>query len=180
MAQVKMFGLRRTLAPVRAALSDAVHGAVMEAFAYPAEKRFHRFILLDDADFIYPRDRSDRYVIIELSVFEGRSAETKKRLIRKLYHRIPDATGIVPHDIEGDNLQDAPPRLGRPRPAWRRDRTQLHGRGLTPLRGAAPTRRVGGGRCTTPPCTGRAWHTFQARLCGKGAQPRGCYGPLPE
>ncbi len=100
MAQIKIFGLRRTLTPVRAALSDAIHAAIMAALAYPAEKRFHRFLALDEGDFIYPSDRSDRYIIIEISLFEGRSIEAKKALIKALYDRIPAATGIVPQDIE--------------------------------------------------------------------------------
>jgi len=100
MAQVKIYGLRSSFEPVRAALSDAIHGAVMEAFAYPAEKRFHRFIALDRADFIYPPDRSDRYTIIELSIFEGRSVTAKRHLIRQLYERVPEVTGITPQDIE--------------------------------------------------------------------------------
>lgn len=72
----------------------------MAAFAYPLEKKFHRFIMLDTADFIYPADRSDRYTIIEISIFEGRSVEAKKALIRDLYERIPRLTGITPRDIE--------------------------------------------------------------------------------
>jgi phenylpyruvate tautomerase PptA (4-oxalocrotonate tautomerase family) len=100
MAQVKIFGLTEPLRVQRTPLSDAIHAAVMSAFAYPVEKRFHRFIGLDRADFIYPADRSERYVIIEISIFEGRSVEAKKKLIRELYTRIPAATGISPHDIE--------------------------------------------------------------------------------
>ena len=100
MAQVKVFGLRSTLNPARAVLSDAIHRAVMEALAYPPEKRFHRFFCLDNGDFFYPPDRSDRYVIIEISMFEGRSPAAKKALIRALYQHIPDATGITPQDIE--------------------------------------------------------------------------------
>jgi phenylpyruvate tautomerase PptA (4-oxalocrotonate tautomerase family) len=99
-AQVKIFGLKDQLAPIRAALSEAIHGAVMAAFLYPPEKRFHRFIPLDAADFIYPADRSDRYVIIEISIFEGRSIEAKKSLIRQLFERVQAATGIAPQDVE--------------------------------------------------------------------------------
>ncbi|MBV8652954.1 MAG: tautomerase family protein [Alphaproteobacteria bacterium] len=100
MAQVKIYGLRRSLEKNRLALSQAIHSCVMEALAYPAEKRFHRFLALDDADFIYPADRSEYYTIIEISMFEGRSAEAKKLLIRRLNERIPELTGIRPQDIE--------------------------------------------------------------------------------
>ena len=100
MAQVIVYGLDAELSPIRASLSEAIHAAVMDALAYPPDKRFHRFIRLDREDFIVPADRSERYIIIEISLFEGRSVEAKKRLIRGLYDRIPAATGITLQDIE--------------------------------------------------------------------------------
>jgi phenylpyruvate tautomerase PptA (4-oxalocrotonate tautomerase family) len=100
MAQIKIFGVRRSLEKNRLALSQAIHSCVMEASVYPAEKKFHRFLPLDDADFIYPADRSEHYTIIEISMFEGRSVEAKKLLIRRLNERIPELTGISPQDIE--------------------------------------------------------------------------------
>lgn len=100
MAQVKIFGLQSNLEPIRKTLSDAIQRAVVEALAYPPEKRFHRFIALTPDDFFYPPDRSDRYLILEISIFEGRSVEAKKSLIRALYQYIGDATGITPNDIE--------------------------------------------------------------------------------
>ncbi len=100
MAQVTIFGVRERLGPVRTALSAAIHAAVMDALEYPPEKRFQRFIQLDPEDFLFPDDRTDRYTIIEISLFEGRSVEAKKRLIRELFRRIPEATGIGTADIE--------------------------------------------------------------------------------
>jgi phenylpyruvate tautomerase PptA (4-oxalocrotonate tautomerase family) len=99
-AQVKVFGHRAALDACKGALSDAIHGAVVKALAYPVEKRFHRFIGLDRGDFVHPADRSDRYVIIEISLFEGRSVKAKKALIRALYKRVSEATSITPQDIE--------------------------------------------------------------------------------
>lgn len=100
MAQVKIYGRSDMLPAWRAALSDAIHAAVMSALAYPPEKRFHRFIQLAPEDFIYPDDRSERYVIVEISMFEGRTAAAKKQLIRELFERIAGATDITPQDIE--------------------------------------------------------------------------------
>jgi phenylpyruvate tautomerase PptA (4-oxalocrotonate tautomerase family) len=100
MAQVKIFGLRRSLQNRRAAISQAIHSSVVEALEYPPEKKFHRFIALDEEDFIYPPDRSEHYIIIEISIFEGRSIEAKKMLIRLLYERIPRLCGISTQDIE--------------------------------------------------------------------------------
>ena len=100
MAQVTIYGLRGALENDRVALSEAIHASVMQAFEYPPEKKFHRFIALDKADFIYPPDRSDRYTIVEFSIFEGRSVDAKKLLIKLLYQRVPQLTGISPQDLE--------------------------------------------------------------------------------
>jgi phenylpyruvate tautomerase PptA (4-oxalocrotonate tautomerase family) len=100
MAQVKIFALRHSLENARAAISQAIHSSVMEAFEYPPEKKFHRFIAMDEEDFVYPQDRSERSIIIEISIFEGRSIEAKKMLIRLLYERIPQLSGISTQDIE--------------------------------------------------------------------------------
>ncbi|HMR34550.1 MAG TPA: tautomerase family protein [Geminicoccaceae bacterium] len=100
MAQIKIFARRATIERHRAALSDAIHKAVMQALAYPAEKRFHRFIGLEAEDFVHPADRSENYLIIEISLFEGRSAEAKKALIRGIFANVTEATGIAPQDVE--------------------------------------------------------------------------------
>jgi phenylpyruvate tautomerase PptA (4-oxalocrotonate tautomerase family) len=99
MAQVKIFA-QMALRAQQQALSDAIHQAVVAALHYPLEKRFHRFFWLGESDFIYPPDRSADYVIVEISMFEGRSVEAKKQLIRALYERISVATGISRADIE--------------------------------------------------------------------------------
>jgi 4-oxalocrotonate tautomerase family enzyme len=99
-AQIKIYGLRSALASRRKALSDAIHSSVIEALQFPPEKRFHRFIALDNEEFIYPPDRSHDYTIIEISMFEGRTTETKKELIRLLFANIADRAGISPTNIE--------------------------------------------------------------------------------
>ncbi|MET3451465.1 tautomerase family protein [Curtobacterium sp. 1544] len=100
MAQVIVYGRRSSIDARRQQLSDAIHGAVVAALDYPAEKRFHRFVGLDPADFVYPRDRGDDYTIIEVSMFEGRSADAKRALIRELFDRIAAEVGIAPHSVE--------------------------------------------------------------------------------
>lgn len=100
MAQVKIFGNRSFITEKRQQISDAVHMSVMDALSYPREKRFHRFIGLDDGDFIYPEGRSEQYVIIELSMFEGRTVDAKKNLIRTLFSMLDEKVGISPQDVE--------------------------------------------------------------------------------
>lgn len=100
MAQVKIHGLRSAVAPRRAAISDAIQRALVTAFGLPEDKRFQRFLLLDREDFVHPRDRTDDYLIVEISCFEGRSVETKKALIRQLFRELESAVGIAPQDVE--------------------------------------------------------------------------------
>lgn len=88
MAQIIVYGAAASLHRNRARLSDAIHGAVMTALAYPPEKRFHRFIALEPEDFVHPSDRGDDYTIIEISMFAGRSDGAKRQLIQELFDRI--------------------------------------------------------------------------------------------
>ncbi|ELW83289.1 TPA: tautomerase family protein [Acinetobacter nosocomialis] len=100
MSQVKIYANERTIIQYRELLSHAIHQALIEELKYPVEKRFQRFFSLKPENFIYPSDRSQHYVIIELSMFTGRSTETKKRLIQTLFRNIEQYCRITPQDIE--------------------------------------------------------------------------------
>lgn len=100
MAQIKIYGLRSHLDAHKAQLSDTIHGCVVEVLQFPQGKRAHRFIGLDPSDFYYPDGRTDAYTIIEISMFEGRAEETKKKLIHLLFERIEAEIGIAPSDVE--------------------------------------------------------------------------------
>lgn len=47
MAQVKIYGFKDQLAPRREALSRVIHACVVEALAFPPDKRAHRFFLME-------------------------------------------------------------------------------------------------------------------------------------
>ncbi len=101
MPQAKIYGLREHLAPAREAMSDAVNESISVAFSFPRERRLQRFFPMDREDFIYPpHERSERYTIIEIETFEGRSKDILKKLVREIYIRVPAATGIEPRDID--------------------------------------------------------------------------------
>jgi hypothetical protein len=100
MSQVKIYGLRAHLAPITGRLSDVLHSCVVDALQDPQDKRAHRFFPLEPTEFFYPARRSDRYTIIELSMFEGRSVEAKKKLIRLIFARFRSEFGISPMDVE--------------------------------------------------------------------------------
>jgi phenylpyruvate tautomerase PptA (4-oxalocrotonate tautomerase family) len=47
-----------------------------------------------------PGGRTEAYTIIEISMIEGRTSETKKKLIRLLFDRIQEQIGISHMDLE--------------------------------------------------------------------------------
>ena len=100
MAQIKIYGIREQLHPIREKLSEVLHECIMEAFHYPKEKKAHRFIYIEEDSFFYFEGRSNKHTILEISVFEGRSVEAKKLLHRLLFERFEKELGITPMDLE--------------------------------------------------------------------------------
>jgi phenylpyruvate tautomerase PptA (4-oxalocrotonate tautomerase family) len=100
MAQVKIYGIREKLAPLRSQLSDVIHPCVVQALQFPADKRAHRFFMMDKDDMIFPAGRTDAYTIIEITMIEGRSVAARKKLIRLLFDQIRDTVNIQHQDIE--------------------------------------------------------------------------------
>lgn len=100
MSQIKIYALSKTIELHRDNLSKAIHQALVKALNYPEEKRFQRFIPLEPENFIYPKDRTESYVIIEISMFEGRTKETKKAFIKTLFENISHSCSIDPCEVE--------------------------------------------------------------------------------
>lgn len=100
MAQIKIYGIKDTLNPIKRQLSDVIHACVMEALQFPADKRAHRFFPMEKEDFFYPAGRTDSYIIIEITMITGRTVEAKKKLVRLLFERIKAELGISHQDVE--------------------------------------------------------------------------------
>lgn len=100
MAQIKVYGMKEHLNPIKQALSEVIHACVVEALQFPPDKRAHRFFPLEKEDMYYPSGRTDAYTIIEISMITGRETATKKKLIRLLFDNIQEKLGITHQDIE--------------------------------------------------------------------------------
>lgn len=112
MPQAKIYGLREHLVPVREQVSQAVNDAISDAFQFPSERKLQRFFPMDPEDFRFPsHERSERYLIVEILTFEGRSTDTLKDLVRQIVRRVGELTGIEPRDIDVIIQQ-------QPRHAW--------------------------------------------------------------
>jgi len=107
MAQIKIYGIDTQLNPIKKELSQTIHRCVVEALQFPADKKFHRFFPMKTEDIYYPDNRSHAYTIIEITMIEGRTKETKKKLIALLFARIRAEIGIQAVDIE-ILIQEAP------------------------------------------------------------------------
>ena len=100
MSQIKIYAHKALIDKKRMLISDAIHQALITELAYPKEKKFQRFIPLQADNFIYPDDRSDEYLIIEISMFVGRSVNAKKSLIKRIYDNLFNYCEISSQDIE--------------------------------------------------------------------------------
>lgn len=100
MSQFKVYGQRQVLAPLRAEVSDVLHAAAVEVLGLPPDKRFHRFFPMDPEDFPTPAGRSERYTVVEVLMFQGRTTATKKAFYQRLFHDFAERLGIGPVDLE--------------------------------------------------------------------------------
>ena len=107
MAQIKVYGIDTHLNPIKEQFSEVIHACVVEALVFPEDKRFHRFFPMRNEDVFYPINRSRAYTIIEVMMIEGRTKETKKKLIALLFEHIRKELGIQAVDIEVV-IQEAP------------------------------------------------------------------------
>ena len=100
MGQIKIYGVKDRLNPIKETLSNVIHSCMVEALDFPPEKKFHRFFPMDKEDFYYASGRTEAYTIIEVSMFEGRTIEAKKQLIRLLFEQLNNELSISPQDLE--------------------------------------------------------------------------------
>ena len=82
----------------RQQLFQAVHDALMEAFRIPDDDRTQRIVEHEAENFEIPPGGSNRYTLIEITAFPGRSADAKRNLYRTLVQRL-GAIAIDPTDV---------------------------------------------------------------------------------
>lgn len=80
------------------ALMDAVHDALVAAFKIPDSDRTQRFVEYDPDDFDIPPGRSDKYCVVEIAAFSGRSIDAKRTLYQEIVTRFK-AAGIPGDDV---------------------------------------------------------------------------------
>src|SRR5690554_3394611 len=105
---IVIYGIREHLNPIKAQLSEVIHGCMQSVLGMPEDKRAHRFIPMEPEDFYYPGGRTPAYTAIEINMMQGRTPETQKALIMELFHKIESVVGISPVDVE-ITIKEQPP-----------------------------------------------------------------------
>lgn len=80
-------------------LLDCIHEALVEALHIEDWDRFQRIIEIKKEDFEFPESKTDNFIIIELTIFPGRTKEQKKNAIEKITAKITERLSIAPTDI---------------------------------------------------------------------------------
>lgn len=79
-------------------LLDAVHAALVEAFGIPDHDRIQRLCEHGPEAFEIPPGKTERFTLVELTVFRGRSADAKRCLYAAIVRNLADL-GIEPSDV---------------------------------------------------------------------------------
>jgi 4-oxalocrotonate tautomerase family enzyme len=78
---------------------DCVHQGLMESLGISDWDRFQRIIEFDRTDFEAPAEKSDNFMIIELTLFPGRTKEQKKAAIEIITAKLVASLSIAPEDV---------------------------------------------------------------------------------
>lgn len=103
-----IYGIADKLDPIKQRLSDAIHACMRAVLGLPEDKRAHRFIPLRREDFYYPGGRSDAYTVLEINIMAGRTEQTKKALIHRLFAALEADAELAPADVE-ITIHEQPP-----------------------------------------------------------------------
>ena len=90
---------RRWMTPMQKAQAlDATHGALVAAFKIPTHDRHQRVVEYAAEDFEIPPGKGDRYMLISIDGFAGRSLDAKRALYREIVQRL-GAVGVPANDV---------------------------------------------------------------------------------
>ncbi len=86
-------------------IADGVHDAIA-GVGFPQRDRFQKIHRLSKDQFLYDerhpdltQPRSEKFVLIEITISFGRSVEFKKELLTRIIRNLENKPGIAPHDV---------------------------------------------------------------------------------
>lgn len=97
--------VREGLSPAqRAAISDAVHRAMVETINVPPDDRFQVLTEHAPGSLVYDPGylgiaRGEGFVLIEITLNQGRTVEMKRALYKRIAERLAEGPGIRKEDV---------------------------------------------------------------------------------
>jgi phenylpyruvate tautomerase PptA (4-oxalocrotonate tautomerase family) len=79
-------------------ISDKIHESLVEAFKIPDDDYNHQIIEFTKDNFIYEKNKTEKYILIEMTIFPGRSKNAKKTLYKIIVEKLSELN-ISPTDI---------------------------------------------------------------------------------
>ncbi|WP_407528265.1 tautomerase family protein [Methylobacterium oryzisoli] len=92
-------------------LIEAVQAALIDGFLIPERDRCVRLLEFEPGAFIVPPDRGTSYMVVEVTLFSGRSLDAKRRFYRSVVERT-GRLGVPASDIKIILLEVPPENWG--------------------------------------------------------------------
>ena len=88
----------------RQGIVDGIHQALIDAIGMPEDELFNRVSTYAPGDFFYSRSfngmaRSDKLVVIEITMRRGRSDAMKRDLYARIARNLKANAGVAPDDV---------------------------------------------------------------------------------
>lgn len=94
---------------------SALHEAMVECLKIPEYDKITRFLEYEPEDFVVPPGCSENYVLVDISLFSGRSLDAKRVLYESIVSKLTDI-GVPKKDISHSFARGAKGQLGD---SWR-------------------------------------------------------------
>lgn len=99
MPLVKIEILKGKNSEYKKALLNGVHQALVDSFKIPDYDRMQRLYELEKENFEISSNKTENFILIELTIFKGRSFEAKKLLYKAIVDNLEKALGIKRTDV---------------------------------------------------------------------------------
>jgi 4-oxalocrotonate tautomerase len=101
---VRIFLRPGTTPEYRKALGDGVHRALVEAIAIPPDDRFLATSEHAGTDLIFDPQylgvhRSDRFVLVQITLSTGRKPQQKRKLFKRISEILAESPGLPPQEL---------------------------------------------------------------------------------
>lgn len=81
------------------AVLACIHDSLIESIGIEDWDRFQRIVEIPREDFETAPEKTDNFMIIELTLFPGRTKEQKSDVIKGITTRLENSLGIAPTDV---------------------------------------------------------------------------------